>query len=99
MNRPGMVGQFRVPTAAERTRLAATISRAVRRPAASKAFDGWQAMVLSDDAGSPPTLTVNLGGTEISGVRYLKSYVPVLGEKVELSVRLGDVFVLGALAT
>lgn len=94
-----MVGQFRVPSPLDRARLTAAIQRNQRRPK-SKALDNWQAMVVSIDAGSPPTLTINLGSEEISQIRYLASYVPVLGDKVELLVRSGgDVFVLGALAT
>lgn len=95
-----MVGQFRVPSPLDRARLAAAIQKGQRKPKARKTLDNWQAMVLSVDAGSPPTLTIQLGDEEVPEVRYLNSYVPVLGEKVEIFIRSGgDVFVLGALAT
>lgn len=45
------------------------------------------------------TITLSGGTTPISNVRYLRSYVPRVGDTVLVQVKQNDIFVLGALAS
>lgn len=45
------------------------------------------------------TITLSGGTTEITKVRYLRSYVPRVGDTVLVQVKQNDIFVLGALAS
>jgi len=49
---------------------------------------------------SPDTISVKISGssTAISNIRYLQSYVPLVGDIVVLIVNKGDIFALGDLA-
>lgn len=45
------------------------------------------------------TITLSGGTTSISNVRYLRSYVPRIGDTVIVQVKQNDIFVIGALAS
>jgi hypothetical protein len=59
-----------------------------------------QALLVSSDGGTPPTLTISFdgGATPLAGVRYFASYTPVPGKVVEVLIRSGNPVVFGALA-
>lgn len=45
------------------------------------------------------TITLSGGSDEITNVRFLRSYVPRVGDTVIVQVKLNDIFVVGALAS
>lgn len=57
-----------------------------------------QAKVVSADATTPPTITITLDDTNISGVRYFASYTPTANDNVWLLVNGSDILALGKLA-
>lgn len=95
-----LLGQFSVEQAAAARHLAA----ALRRLAAGHDSPGVvtrqrQGVVTATAVGPPPTCTVDFGGGAIlAGVRYAKTYAPVVGEVVEIEVRSGNPTIKWALA-
>lgn len=56
--------------------------------------------IVSVDGGTPPTLTISIDNTNITGVRYLDSYTPVAGHDNIWAATIGesDMIILGRLA-
>jgi hypothetical protein len=94
-----LLGQFQVSRDAALRRLAGTLRRTGGDPNSGIVPALRQATLVSSDGGTPPTCTVTFDGqTNTAGVRYLASYTPAAGHVVEVLVRAGDPFILGALA-
>lgn len=55
--------------------------------------------LISIQDGTPPSLTVNINGTNVAGVRYKKSYHPVVGDVVLMFKQGGEYVVDDALAS
>lgn len=56
--------------------------------------------ITATSAGPPATVSVKIDGqtTALSGIRYLASYSPVVGDIVEILIDDTDVLILGDLA-
>lgn len=55
--------------------------------------------LISIQDGTPPSLTVNISGSNVPGIRYKKSYHPVVGDVVLMFKQGGEYIVDSALAT
>lgn len=55
--------------------------------------------LISIQDGTPPSLTVNINGLSVPGIRYNKSYHPVVGDVVQMFKQGGEYIVDFALAT
>ena len=75
--------------------LASMLAAEVRRP--EDPLRLRQGVVTAIDAGPPPSITLNLGGTDVPGCRYLQGYVPHVGDVVWCLRNGLDVIALGTL--
>lgn len=66
----------------------------------SQPIGGLYGVVKSIQAGTPPTVTVTLAGstTQVAGVKFFRSYEPIVNDTVFLGQRGSDYIVLGILA-
>jgi hypothetical protein len=98
---PATVGQFTVPASATVQAAAAQIATSTQSTSETAGIvpSLRQCTVVSADGGTPPTCTVTFDGTtNVGGIRYLESYVPIAADVAYGVVISGTTWLLGTLA-